>query len=57
MIPDSLSATFAALADSARRAILARREAQWRPCRPQAAPLKTAAGWIEAYRHHWQNNL
>jgi DNA-binding transcriptional ArsR family regulator len=92
---DSLSATFAALADPTRRAILARvstgetsvgelaapfdmslpaiskhlkvleraglivrgREAQWRPCRLQAEPLKTAAGWIDSYRHHWENNL
>jgi DNA-binding transcriptional ArsR family regulator len=92
---DSLSATFAALADPTRRAILARvsigatsvgelaapfemslpavskhlkvleraglivrgREAQWRPCRLQADPLKAAAGWIDEYRHHWQNNL
>jgi DNA-binding transcriptional ArsR family regulator len=92
---DSLSATFAALADPTRRAILARvstgetsvgelarpfdmslpaiskhlkvleraglivrgREAQWRPCRLQADPLKAAAGWIDEYRHHWENNL
>ena len=92
---DPLSATFAALADPTRRAILARvatgetsvgelaapfdmslpaiskhlkvleraglivrgREAQWRPCRLQAIPLKAAAGWIDEYRHHWQNNL
>jgi DNA-binding transcriptional ArsR family regulator len=92
---DPLSATFAALADPTRRAILARvsigetsvgelaapfdmslpavskhlkvleraglivrgREAQWRPCRLQADPLKAAAGWIDEYRHHWENNL
>ena len=83
-----LDATFAALADPTRRAILARlasgeasvtelaepfemsmpavskhlkvleragliargREAQWRPCRLDAAPLKDVAGWIENYR-------
>src|SRR4029077_15686216 len=33
------------------------REAQWRPCRLQADPLKAAAGWIGEYRHHWENNL
>jgi DNA-binding transcriptional ArsR family regulator len=92
---DPLSATFAALADPTRRAILARvstgetsvgelakpfdmslpaiskhlkvleraglivrgREAQWRPCRLKADPLKAAAGWIDEYRHHWENNL
>jgi DNA-binding transcriptional ArsR family regulator len=95
MTPDSLSATFAALADPTRRAILARvatgetsvselarpfdmslpavskhlkvleraglivrgREAQWRPCRLKAEPLKHAARWIDAYRQHWEHNL
>jgi DNA-binding transcriptional ArsR family regulator len=33
------------------------REAQWRPCRLQAAPLKTAATWIGAYRHVWEQRL
>jgi DNA-binding transcriptional ArsR family regulator len=88
---DHLSATFAALADPTRRAILARlamgettvselaepfvmsmpavskhlkvleragliargREAQWRPCRLKASPLKEAASWIEEYRRFW----
>ena len=92
---DRLSATFAALADPTRRAILARlssgeatvtelaapfdmslpavskhlkvleragliergREAQWRPCRLQAEPLKEAAGWVEQYRSHWEESL
>jgi DNA-binding transcriptional ArsR family regulator len=92
---DSLSATFAALADPTRRAILARlasgetsvtelakpfemsmpavsrhlkvlqhagliargREAQWRPCRLEAAPLKEVAGWVEAYRHFWEQSF
>lgn len=95
MSPDSLSTTFAALADPTRRAILARltageasvtelaepfdmtlpavtkhlnvleraglivrgREAQWRPCRLQAAPLEDAAGWIADYRQHWEQRL
>jgi DNA-binding transcriptional ArsR family regulator len=93
--PDSLSVTFAALADPTRRAILARlisgemsvgklaepfdmtlpavtkhlgvleraglivrgRDAQWRPCRLHAAPLKSAAGWIADYRHFWDRRL
>lgn len=92
---DRLSATFAALADPTRRAILARlaagetsvtrlaapfemslpaiskhlkvleragliargREAQWRPCRLKAAPLKTAAGWLEHYRRFWEQSF
>jgi DNA-binding transcriptional ArsR family regulator len=95
MTTDSLSATFAALADPTRRAILARlasgetsvleiarpfdmslpavskhlkvleragliergREAQWRPCRLQANPLKGVADWVEFYRRHWEESL
>jgi DNA-binding transcriptional ArsR family regulator len=93
--PDHLNATFAALADPTRRAILARlatgeasvtalaepfamslpaiskhlkvleragliargREAQWRPCRLEAGPLKEAAGWLEQYRRFWEQSL
>ena len=29
------------------------REAQWRPCRLNASPLKDAASWIEEYRRFW----
>ena len=92
---DRLSATFAALADPTRRAILARlvsgersvtelaepfamslpavskhlrvleragliargREAQWRPCRIEARPLKEVAEWTERYRHIWEGRL
>src|SRR3954468_7156791 len=92
---DHLSATFAALADPTRRAILARlalgetsvtelakpfrisapavsrhlkvleragliarsREAQWRPARLEAGPLKDAAQWIEHYRRFWEERL
>jgi DNA-binding transcriptional ArsR family regulator len=95
MSPDRLSATFAALADPTRRAILARlargeasvmelagpfamslpaiskhlkvleraglvargREAQWRPCRLEAGPLKDAADWLEKYRRFWEQSL
>lgn len=90
-----LNATFAALADPTRRAILARlargeasvtelakpftmslpaiskhlkvleraglikrsREAQWRPCRLRAAPLKEAADWVEEYRRFWDESF
>jgi DNA-binding transcriptional ArsR family regulator len=95
MSPDRLSATFAALADPTRRAILARlalgetsvtelakpfdmsapavskhlkvleragliargREAQWRPARLEAGPLKDVAKWIEQYRRFWEESL
>jgi len=95
MAVDSLSITFAALADPTRRAILARltagpatvkeltalfamsgpavskhlrvleragliargREAQWRPCRLEAAPLKEVAEWAENYRRFWDANF
>ena len=92
---DALSATFAALADPTRRAILARlasgecsvtelaepfemsmpaiskhlkvleragliargREAQWRPCRLEAGPLKDVAEWAEHYRLFFEQSL
>jgi DNA-binding transcriptional ArsR family regulator len=92
---DRLSATFHALADPTRRAILARladgpasvneiaapfsmslpavskhlkvlekaqlvsrgREAQWRPCTLEAAPLKDADAWIEQYRSMWEERF
>ena len=95
MSADSLSTTFAALADPTRRAILARlstgecsvtelaepfsmsmpavskhlrvleraglisrgREAQWRPCRLEAARLKDVAEWAERYRAIWEGRL
>jgi DNA-binding transcriptional ArsR family regulator len=91
MPADTLSTTFAALADPTRRAILARlavgeatvkelsapfamsgpavskhlrvleragliargREAQWRPCKLEAAPLKEVTEWAEKYRGFW----
>lgn len=92
---DRLDATFSALADPTRRAILARlstgeasvlelakpfdmslpgiskhlkvleraglivrgREAQWRPCKLETAPLQSANAWIEEYRHLWEERL
>jgi DNA-binding transcriptional ArsR family regulator len=33
------------------------REAQWRPCRLQAAPLKQVDEWVEAYRRHWEQRF
>jgi DNA-binding transcriptional ArsR family regulator len=95
MATDNLNATFAALADPTRRAILARltsgeasvtelakpfdmslpaiskhlkvlerarliargREAQWRPCRLEASPLKNVADWVEHYRRFWEESF
>src|SRR5687767_15800017 len=92
---DHLSATFAALADPTRRAILARlasgeatvtelaapfdmslpgiskhlkvleragliergREAQWRPARLQAEPLREVSDWVGQYRRHWEQRF
>lgn len=37
--------------------IVRRREAQWRPCRIEASPLKDVAAWTEHYRHLWEGRL
>jgi DNA-binding transcriptional ArsR family regulator len=33
------------------------REAQWRPCRLEAAPLKNVADWVEHYRRFWEQSF
>jgi len=33
------------------------REAQWRPCRIEASPLKEVAEWADHYRHIWEGRL
>ena len=33
------------------------REAQWRPCRLEAAPLEAANDWLEVYRRFWEQSL
>lgn len=33
------------------------REAQWRPCKLEAKPLKQAAEWIERYREYWEQSF
>jgi DNA-binding transcriptional ArsR family regulator len=33
------------------------RNAQWRPCRLQAAPLKGAADWIGHYKRFWEESF
>jgi DNA-binding transcriptional ArsR family regulator len=41
-----------------RAGLIARgREAQWRPCRLEAAPLKEVADWAENYRRFWDKSF
>ncbi len=37
--------------------IVQTRQAQWRPCKLQAAPLKEAAEWVEQYRQFWEQSF
>ena len=40
-----------------RAGLIARgREAQWRPCRLEAAPLQEVAEWAEGYRRFWEES-
>jgi len=41
-----------------RAGLIARgREAQWRPSRLEAGPLREAADWMEHYRHFWEESF
>jgi DNA-binding transcriptional ArsR family regulator len=41
-----------------RAGLIARgREAQWRPCRLKAGPLKDVSHWIEGYRQFWEQSF
>ena len=41
-----------------RAGLIARgRDAQWRPCRLEPAPLKDVADWIGHYRRFWEESL
>ena len=41
-----------------RAGLIARgRDAQWRPCRLEAAPLKEVAGWVDHYRRFWEEKF
>jgi DNA-binding transcriptional ArsR family regulator len=33
------------------------REAQWRPCKLKAEPLKQAADWLDEYRRFWDESF
>jgi DNA-binding transcriptional ArsR family regulator len=41
-----------------RAGLIARgREAQWRPCRLKAGPLKDVADWVAEYRRFWEERF
>jgi DNA-binding transcriptional ArsR family regulator len=41
-----------------RAGLIARgRQAQWRPCRLDAGPLRDVAAWLEHYRRFWEASL
>ena len=41
-----------------RAGLIARgREAQWRPCRLEAGPLKNVADWVDEYRKFWEESF
>ena len=41
-----------------RAGLIARgREAQWRPCRLEAGPLRDVAQWVEHYRRFWEESF
>jgi DNA-binding transcriptional ArsR family regulator len=33
------------------------RDAQWRPCKLNGAPLKVATNWMEQYRRFWEESF
>ena len=33
------------------------KEAQWRPCKLNGAPLKDASEWMEIYRKYWEESF
>lgn len=33
------------------------RQAQWRPCRLEAGPLREVSDWVEAYRRFWEQSF
>src|ERR1700693_3989081 len=37
--------------------IIRGREAQWRPCKLEAGPLKDINGWLEHYRRFWDESF
>jgi DNA-binding transcriptional ArsR family regulator len=54
----SLPATSKHLKVLERAGLIARgREAQWRPCRLEATPLKDVDAWLERYRLFWEQSF
>jgi DNA-binding transcriptional ArsR family regulator len=37
--------------------ILRGRDAQWRPCKLNAVPMKQATNWLEEYRKYWEESF
>jgi DNA-binding transcriptional ArsR family regulator len=37
--------------------VMRSRDAQWRPCRLEAAPLKEVSEWVEGYRSFWEQSF
>ncbi len=37
--------------------IIRRRDAQWRPCRLEATPLREVSDWVENYRRFWEQSM
>jgi len=33
------------------------RQAQWRPCKLEAKPLRDVSDWVEQYRQFWEQRL
>lgn len=41
-----------------RAGLIARgREAQWRPCRLEAGPLRDVSAWLDEYRQFWEGSF
>lgn len=56
--PMSLPAVSKHLKVLERAGLVARgRDAQWRPCRLDAQPLRDASEWLESYRRFWAESL
>jgi DNA-binding transcriptional ArsR family regulator len=43
--------------EKARLVVARGRDAQWRPCRLDAAPMREALDWLERYRRFWVESL
>jgi hypothetical protein len=55
--PDAAGAARAAKVLENAGLVVKTREAQWRPCRIKAAPLRDATNWMEQYRAFWEESF